>query len=494
MKSVHSPVSLHFFFAFQVAHSPVKPAEELLREFDDLEVKRSDFDRYMHKKFEYAAKLGGDSAITTGMRRYISDIFGMDKNIGRLIDKLDDLGIRDNTILAFMPDHGAASIMVNKQSTPTSMMGWAGGLKGSKHTFYEGGLRVPFILSWPGHVPAGKVNDKSIVSALDWLPTICSLAGVFIDRKMYDGEDVADIWLGEQQRSRKHPLFWKFSREASERALVYGKWKMFADRQGDFSLYDLDRDSAESENITSKVPEIAKQMKQSLLQWEKSLPSQYCNMKQGCETPIPFDGSTQPIYVDPPQILVANDDLDSVRKPPFGDIDGVSKKDDDVPPSGADKSDGTKPSHLTPTAAPAPINTNKTGKEENVSYDGEDLDHIEETSKPTSMPHAVPVEDEVPHSGTSTTSNPTASPVFAITPTLPVDAFPPLTEVGGGVELPSELESKDHKQKPGDYDTDNGTKWQPDPAVTSSAEITQRKWGLSLITWVASFLLSIFLR
>ena len=93
-----------------VAHSPVEPRETLLREFDNLNVKRSDFDRYMQNKFDSAVKIGGNDAINLGMRRYLADLWGMDQMVGRLLDKLDELGIRDNTIVAFTADHGKCAV------------------------------------------------------------------------------------------------------------------------------------------------------------------------------------------------------------------------------------------------------------------------------------------------------------------------------------------------------------------------------------------------
>jgi len=303
-----------------VAHSPVEPRETLLREFDGLNVRRSDFDRYMQKKFDFAVKIGGDDAINFGMRRYLADLWGMDQMVGRLIDKLDELGIRDNTILAFTADHGPAPIITDKQSSPTSMMGWAGGLRGAKHDFYEGGLRVPFIVSWPGHIPQGKVNDASVVSALDWLPTISRLAGVPIDSSRFDGEDVSKTWLGGRDLPRNAPLFWKFNREASERAMIYGNYKLYASGKDVFSLYELDKDSAETDNRINDEPEIAQQMKDTLLTWESTLPSQYCKFKSGCTTALPFDSSLPPIYVGPPKVLLADD-------VPVGAFDEVSKQD-----------------------------------------------------------------------------------------------------------------------------------------------------------------------
>ena len=259
------------------------------------------------------------------------------------------------------------------------MMGWAGGLRGAKHDFYEGGLRVPFILSWPGHIPEGKVNDASIVSALDWLPTISRLAGVPIDGDRFDGEDVSKIWLGEQNFARKGPLFWKFNREESDRAMIYGNWKLFASRQGDFNLYELDEDSAESEDRIDDEPAVAQEMKEALLTWESMLPSQYCNFKNGCETPLPFDGSVRPTYVGPPKILLADD------VPVGGTLDEFSKKDS----GGSIGFEGDT----------------DTAKDESVSYDGQELPSEEEA--PSIDGQELPSEEEAP---SISTKRPTGTP------------------------------------------------------------------------------------
>ena len=108
-----------------VAHSPVKPKEWLIKKFDDLIVDPKEFDMHMRKKFDQAEKLGGKDAVNVGMQRYLADVWGLDQMVGRLLDKLDELELRENTILAFTSDHGAAPILTNKQSTPTSMSKYA---------------------------------------------------------------------------------------------------------------------------------------------------------------------------------------------------------------------------------------------------------------------------------------------------------------------------------------------------------------------------------
>mmetsp|Transcript_23069 Transcript_23069/g.48018 ORF Transcript_23069/g.48018 Transcript_23069/m.48018 type:complete len:165 (-) Transcript_23069:11-505(-) len=143
----------------------------------------------------------------------------------------------------------------------------------------------------------------------------------------------------------------------------------------------------------------------------------------------------------------------------------------------------------------APTSTRKQEEEEKVSYDGEDLYDIEGTLKPSSKPNASTQKEEEQHSETSDSGTPayrypTASPVFAVTPTSSVDLLSPLVD-GDSAKSPSKQQSKDQDKKVaeedahGEADNVNDTEWQPDPAVTSSAEITQRARGLSLITGCA---------
>ena len=75
----------------------------------------------------------------------------------------------------------------------------------------EGGLRVPWIVRWPGHVPAGRVDEQSVISAVDYLPTLCALTGVAINATDFEGEDVSAAWLGKATHTRTKPLLWKTS-------------------------------------------------------------------------------------------------------------------------------------------------------------------------------------------------------------------------------------------------------------------------------------------
>jgi N-acetylgalactosamine-6-sulfatase len=156
------------------------------------------------------------------------------------------------------------------------MLGCAGVFRGGKHTQYEGGTRVPFIVRWPGHVPAGRVDTDNVCSFIDWLPTLCAIAGIGELPGQLDGEDISDIWLGaDRQRSR--PLFWKASATGSTPAIRAGKWKLHLNRRRDreIELYDLSVDPSESNNVAERHPEVVARLRKRLRTWVAELPEHY---------------------------------------------------------------------------------------------------------------------------------------------------------------------------------------------------------------------------
>ena len=267
-----------------ITHFPVGPVPSLSKEFNDIKFDRKDFSENTQGKFDDAEKLGGNLA--EGMRNYLGDVYSLDIQIGRLLKKIDTLGLRENTIVVFSSDHGpprpsgipGTGKNKNRRRHAVNMLGYAGEFRGGKHTQYEGGVRSPFIVRWPGHVPANRINDTSVFSALDWLPTICHLAGVDIDARSLaiEGENVADIWLGSE-RSRKQPLFWKRSADTASPAIRDGKWKFhaFHRREGPVALYELNTDPAENHNVAQQHPGIVKRLTTQLNQWTATLPKRY---------------------------------------------------------------------------------------------------------------------------------------------------------------------------------------------------------------------------
>jgi N-acetylgalactosamine-6-sulfatase len=270
-----------------ITHFPVNPVQAVVDRFRPVTVKESDFSPYMQEKFAIVRKSGGD--VNDAMRLYLSEVQALDECVGRLLKRLDALGLRDNTIVVFSSDHGPAPVELPRKAQNLSpeekqkrielqrnMVGYAGGLRGGKHGMYEGGVRVPFIIRWPGHVPADRVDSSSVISGIDWLPTLCAITGAKIDPGDFDGEDVSGIWLGKA-RDRTRPLFWKTSNVRSEIAIRDGKWKLLTPgrKRAETELYDLSTDPGESTNLVEKHPEVVKTLKAKIDRWNATLPGDY---------------------------------------------------------------------------------------------------------------------------------------------------------------------------------------------------------------------------
>ncbi|MEO0446714.1 MAG: sulfatase-like hydrolase/transferase, partial [Verrucomicrobiota bacterium] len=193
-------------------HYPVNVHPDLEAEFENVTVDRDDFSPSMQPKFDECEKIGGH--LDQAMRQYLGDVWAIDRNVERLLAVIDEEGLRSNTLVVFSSDHGPAPVLLGRGKVSKefshNMLGYAGELRGGKHDQYEGGVRAPFIIRWPGRVKAGYTDSTHVISGMDWMPTLCRLAGITDLPEPLDGEDVSDIWLGES-REREKPLFWKTS-------------------------------------------------------------------------------------------------------------------------------------------------------------------------------------------------------------------------------------------------------------------------------------------
>jgi arylsulfatase A-like enzyme len=210
---------------------------------------------------------------------YYASVSDLDREIGRLVKKIDKLGLADSTMIAFSSDNGPEDL--NIRNAVHSGIGNTGPFRGRKRSLYEGGIRMPFIVRWPGHIPVGKVDDKNIVAGVDWLPTVCSLAGVKLPNELKpDGEDMSQAILGKD-KARSRPLMWEWrfriSGDMVHRcpmlAIRDGRWKLLMNPNGSrVELYDIPEDPTELDNVAGQHPDIVKKMSQQLLKWQKILP------------------------------------------------------------------------------------------------------------------------------------------------------------------------------------------------------------------------------
>lgn len=255
-------------------HFPVTVNQSLASKFIEVKVKRSDFSDTMQKKFDECIQIGGD--LDESMRQYLGDVYSVDRNVARLLKTIDELGIRDNTIFVFSSDHGPAPVILASgwREFSNNMLGYAGIFRGAKHNQFEGGVRVPMIVRWPGHVPAGRVDSESVTSFIDWMPTLAAITGIDSLPEDLDGEDISDIWFG-QSRDRTKPLFWKTSSANSRPSMREGKWKLHRVRGNKLELYDLSVDPSESNNVARDYPDVLADLRQKLEAWTAELPKDY---------------------------------------------------------------------------------------------------------------------------------------------------------------------------------------------------------------------------
>lgn len=222
---------------------------------------------------------GPDFPHASAAEIFYSSVTDLDKHIGRLVAGLDRMGLSENTLILFSSDNGPEDIHIGNAGH--SGIGNAGPFRGRKRSLYEGGIRVPGIVKWPGKVPAGKVDTTSIVSGVDWMPTVCELAGVTIPEKhALDGESMADVLKGAS-RARKRPLFWEWRfrifgepfHHSPELAVRDGDWKLYVNPDGSRTeLYDMRSDLTQLNNVAEHHPEIVAKMRDEVVAWSKTLP------------------------------------------------------------------------------------------------------------------------------------------------------------------------------------------------------------------------------
>lgn len=203
-----------------------------------------------------------------GRAQYLGQLHHLDREVGRVLDTLDELGLSEETIVVYVGDNGG--------STPIYANN--GPLRGSKYTLYEGGLRVPLIIRWPGRWAAGAVRDE-VVSGLDLFPTLLAATGS-PPQEPLDGRDLGPILRGEPGATGHDTLVWD---TRHERAVRQGRFKLHvvesrahADYEmvevelGTF-LHDLEEDPGELHDLAAERPELVEQLTAVHASWRADL-------------------------------------------------------------------------------------------------------------------------------------------------------------------------------------------------------------------------------
>ncbi len=223
---------------------------------------------------------------------YAAVITDGDNAVGTILDALKAEGLEDNTIVMFSsdngPEHTAAKDAPLKSDPDAQVKGYdtyysigqTGGMRGRKRSLFEGGVRVPFIVRWPGHTPAGAKNDTTAFTAVDLLPTLCAAAGVTLPADYQgDGENLFAA-LDGNATTRKRPIFWEWLGNKTEPdwwprlAVRDGDWKLvMTDDAQRVELHHLTDDRAEATDVAKDHPEIVARLTKLALDWKATLPT-----------------------------------------------------------------------------------------------------------------------------------------------------------------------------------------------------------------------------
>ncbi len=189
-------------------------------------------------------------------------IRNIDNSVGMLLDKVEELGLDENTMIIFCSDNGP-------HQEGRHMMEFFNSnreLRGMKRDFYDGGVRTPFIVRWPGHIQAGAKSEQTF-AFWDFLPTFADLVGAETPAET-DGISFLPTLLGKEQNEKHDYLYWEFFELGGKQAILKGKWKAVKlNVRGDkenviFELYNLETDPEENDNVASQYPELVEEFEE----------------------------------------------------------------------------------------------------------------------------------------------------------------------------------------------------------------------------------------
>jgi arylsulfatase A-like enzyme len=181
----------------------------------------------------------------------------LDDGIGKIMQALDDVQLTDQTIVIFTNDNGG-----DRYSN-------SGGLSNSKMTLWEGGIRVPAFVRWPGKINAGIITQQVAVT-MDWTATILKAGGAKANKDFpLDGIDLMPVLTGKKKNINR-TLYWRISQRSRSNAIRDGKWKYLQDEKGQY-LFDLSADQEEKNDLKTKEEKRFEKMKAKFEKWEKTV-------------------------------------------------------------------------------------------------------------------------------------------------------------------------------------------------------------------------------
>ena len=216
------------------------------------------------------------------IKSYAAMVALADRDVGRVMQKLKDLGIDDRTLVIFSSDNGANPEFIEP-------LGSTGGLRGHKRMLYEGGTRAPLIVRWPGKIQPGTTSNL-LTAFVDFLPTAAELSGLPAPKGL-DGHSIVPTLLGKGQQTQHESLYFEIYEPYFQQAVRIGDWKGYRlGTKAPLELYDLKADPVEKQNIAAAHPDIIRKI-EAIMKAEHSPSPYYDAPEQG--SPRPTKGKNE---------------------------------------------------------------------------------------------------------------------------------------------------------------------------------------------------------
>jgi arylsulfatase A-like enzyme len=254
------------YLSYYAVHKPIQAKEEMIEKYREKASLLPARDiEFISERTAYTKLIQDDPA-------YAAMVKSVDDNIGHLIKKLDELGITENTIVIFTSDNGGLSTLRGRKDSPTAILP----LRAGKGWLYEGGIRIPLIIKWPGEIIQGSVCDVPVIS-MDLYPTLLEMAGLELNPEQHkDGFSLIPL-LKDEGKLKRSSIFWHYphyhgSGSRPSGAVRAGDYKLIQwYEDGSIELYNLKEDIGEKINLADKEKGKANKLKKIFHDWLKEI-------------------------------------------------------------------------------------------------------------------------------------------------------------------------------------------------------------------------------
>ncbi len=285
----HQDERFFAYLSFYEVHNPRQAPDELIQKYRQRRKKRDLDDKDEFGTIEQVWPGRGEhrkERIKQGHPVYAAMVEATDRAIGNVLKTLQELNLKKETIVVFTSDHGGLSTSEGHNTSNRP-------LRGGKGWIYEGGLRVPLIVRWPGQTEPGSVSEQPVMNT-DFFPTLLDATGHSTQPKDHkDGTSFVPVLKGadKEEFNRGEPLYWHYPHYSNQGgppagAIRMGPWKLVERYEdGSIELYNVEEDLDESRELVKQYPDRAERMREKLHEWYREVDAKFLRRKSGGPKP-----------------------------------------------------------------------------------------------------------------------------------------------------------------------------------------------------------------